>query len=398
MSKLFRLSSTSRTMLRALTIVAGIVIGSVFMMAASSPSYIITNDDISGNGVQNSVTFYTVGTDGQLSSPRQVFAGVTGAAGGFFPPNRVLAMNNGTNQCVFVADAATGGVGSISVKTLTLVGGAHGSSGDAGLSNGMGLAFNSKFLYASYTDSNTIGTFEILSGCGLTFVSDISVVGLQSGVIDGMAVHGNVMITTYGDGSIESFDLSAGVPVSSGDKQNSTGSRMGNSYPSGIDITQDGHFAIFGDTSTSTMIEVSDISSGKLTPTLVYKTPSSVSSSNIMLSPDETMLFVSNTQGDQISAAFFDSVHGIPTKGCLSSKFAGYSSAWSYLGGLALASNVGNGKELYVAEFGAPSSIAVVNLTSSSGKCTMTEATGSPVADPNSNALLSITSFPPRAF
>ncbi len=398
MTGFLRLSPALRAVLCITKIFVGIVFASVFTMAASSPHYVITNDDITGNFVQNSVTFYTVGADGQLSSPKQVFAGVSGAAGGFFAPNRVVAMNSGTNLCVFVADAATGGVGSINVKTLSLVGGAHGSSGDAGTSNGMGLAFNSKYLYASYTDSNTIGTFEILSGCGLTFVSDISVVGLQSGVIDGMAVHGNLMITTYGDGSIESFDLSSGVPVSNGDKQNSTGSRMGNSYPSGIDITQDGHFAIFGDTSTSTMLEVSDISSGKLTPTLVYKTASSISSSNIMLSPDETMLFVSNTQGDQISAAFFDSVHGIPTKGCLSSKFAGYSSAWSYLGGLAFATNTGNGKGLYVAEFGAPSSIAVVNLTSSNGKCTMTEATGSPVADPNSNALISITSFPPRTF
>jgi uncharacterized protein (DUF1800 family) len=38
-----------------------------------------------------------------------------------------------------------------------------------------------------------------------------------------------------------------------------------------VDITSDGHYALFGDTSTSTVVEVSDISSGKLTRTLESK-------------------------------------------------------------------------------------------------------------------------------
>ncbi len=260
------------------------------------------------------------------------------------------------------------------------------------------MAMNSQYLYASFTDSNTIGTFKVQPGCKLKFLSDITVGGLQGGTIDGMVLHGNMMVTTYGDGSIESFNISAGVPVSNGDEQNSTGSRGGNTYPNGIDITQDGHFAIFGDTATSTIVEVSDISSGKLTPTVVYHLGSAQSSSNIMLSPDETLLYISNTQGDRITAAFFDTGTGTLTKGCVSGTLKGYVTDWSYLGSLALQQTTGTGGTVYVAEFGGPSSIAEIKVTSAGGKCTLKESPKSPAPDPNSPGLLSIGAFPPRPF
>jgi hypothetical protein len=172
----------------------------------------------------------------------------------------------------------------------------------------------------------------------------------------------------------------------------------GSTYPSGIDITQDGHFAIFGDTSTGVVIEVSDISSGKLSKTAVYKSSASISSSNIMLSPDETLLYISNTQGDRITAAFFDPRNGTLRKSCKSGLLKGYSSDWSYLGGLAPASANGNGGGVYAAEFGSPSSIAEVRVKVSNGACSLAEVSGSPVLDTNSPGLLSIATFPPRAF
>jgi hypothetical protein len=366
--------------------------------AADTPHYLITNDDLSGNFFKNSLTFYTIEANGQLTLKQPVQIGVTGAAGGYFPPLRVIALNATGNQCVFASDSASGEIDGVDVQTLAMTGSANGSSGDTGLSNGVGLALNSQYLYASFTDSSTIGTFQIEPSCNLSFVGDVTVGGLQAGVVDGMAVHGNLLVATYGDGSIESFNLTSGIPVSNGDKQNSTGSIGGSNYPSAIDITQDGRFVLFGDTSTSTMIEVSDISSGTLSPTVVYRSPSSINSSNIMLSPDETVLYISNTQGDQITAAFFNSQTGTLLNGCLSDHLKGYSSAWSYLAGLGLASPSGNGQGVYVAEFGAPSSIAEVRLTVSNGTCSLFEAPGSPVADPNSGALLSVATFPPRSF
>ena len=91
----------------------------------------------------------------------------------------------------------------IAVSSLTATGGTKGSDTDSGSSNGIGLALNDQYLYASYTDSNTIGTFSVKAGCGLTFLNDTAVSGLNDGIINSMAVHGNLLVATYTDGSIE---------------------------------------------------------------------------------------------------------------------------------------------------------------------------------------------------
>jgi sugar lactone lactonase YvrE len=383
--------SPATAVLVALCVISGLAV------AAGTPHYLVTNDDTPAP-LATSVTFYTVGTNGRLTMKAKVLTGRGGIAGGYFGANRVNVLDSGNAECVYAAQAVSGEIVGIAVKTLKLVSHASGSKQDTGSSNGVGMAMNGQYLYASFTDSNTIGTFQVESGCALKFVGDINVSGLQGGVIDGMVLHGNIMVATYGDGSIESFNISAGVPVPNGDEQNSTGSRGGNTYPNGIDITQDGRYAIFGDTATSTVIEVSDISSGKLTPTVVYRLGNGISSSNIRLSPDETLLYISNTQGDRISAAFFDKNTGKLSKGCVSGYLKGFVNDWSYLGALALEQSTGTGGTVYVAEFGAPSWIGMIQVTSSGGKCTLTESSGSPVADKNSPGLLSIGTFPPRPF
>ena len=390
--------------LRGLFCCGGVLVGFLLIcgtaVAAAAPHYLITNDDRSGNFFANSLTFYTIEGDGTLTLKQQVLIGVTGAIGGYFPANRIVVLNTSGNQCVFASDAATGEIDGVDVNTLTMLGHANGPSSDTGLSNGVGLALSAQYLYASFTDSSTIGTFQIEPSCGLSFVGDVMVSGLQGGTIDGMAIHGDMLVATYGDGSIESFNLSSVTPVPNGDKQNSTGaiSTRGASYPGAVDITQDGRFAVFGDTSTATMIEVSDISSGKLSKTVVYQSHGGISSSNVMLSPDETLLYISNTQGDRITAASFDSRSGTVKKGCVSGLVRGYSSAWSYLGGLALASPKGNGRGVYAAEFGVPSSIAEIRVNVTNGACSLAEVPGSPVLDTNSPGLLSIATFPPRSF
>ena len=230
--------------------------------------------------------------------------GGIGIAGGYFAANRVNVLDSENAECVYASQATSGDVIGIVVRTLAVGGSARGSTKDSGRTNGIGIAMNSQYLYASFTDSNTIGTFKVLPGCKIKFIADLKVIGLQGGVIDGMALHGNMLVVTYGDGSIQSFNISAGVPISNDDEQNSTGSRGGNTYPSAVDITQDGHYAIFGDTSPFTVVEVSDISSGNLTPTVVYHLGNGINSSNILLSPDETLLYISNNQGDTVTAAF----------------------------------------------------------------------------------------------
>jgi len=361
--------------------------------AARANSYVITNDD-------PGVSFYSVGPGGALALQQQVQIGGFGNVAGFFGANRISVLNSGGQQCVYASVASTGNIVGIAISTMTVGGSATGSPTDGGKSNGIGLAMNSQYLYASFTDSNTIGTFSVQAGCSLTFINDVSVSGLAGGVINGMAIHNSMLIATYTDGSIQSFDISAGSPVSNGDEQYSTATlnSMDATYPNSIDITSDGHYAIFGDTSTSVVVEVSDISSGRLTPTVVYTGKGGISSSNVMLSPDESVLYVINTQGASVTAFFFNTATGVLSGGCQSATVSGQSADWSYLASLGLASETGNGGGVYIAEFGAPSAIALVSLSVSGQTCSMQEVKGSPSADPNSQGLLSIGTFPPRSF
>jgi len=364
---------------------------------ADNPHYLVANDDVPP-ALATSLTFYTIEANGLPKLKGKVLTGRGGIAGGYFAANRVSVLNSGNGECVYASQAQSGEIEGIAVKTLKIGGHANGSTQDTGASNGVGLAMNAQYLYASFTDSSNIGTFQVKPGCKISFVGDITVGGLQGGIVDGMALHGNMLVATYGDGSIESFNISGGMPVSNGDKQNSTGSRRGNTYPSGVDITQDGHFAIFGDTSPFTVVEVADISSGKLTPTVVYRLGNAMNSSNILLSPDETLLYISNNQGGRVTAGFFDKSTGKLSKGCVSGFLKGYVSDWSYVASLALEQTSGTGGVVYVAEYGSPSSIGMINVKSAAGKCTLTESSKSPVADPDSPGLLSIGAFPPRPF
>ncbi|HXR17042.1 MAG TPA: hypothetical protein VN777_12670, partial [Terriglobales bacterium] len=241
---------------RVTAALVGVCLAGGTAVGADNPHYVMTNDDVGGL-FASGVTFYTVGTGGLLTVKKRVATSGKGIGGGYFAANRVSVLDSTNAECVYASDAATGDITGIVVKTLKIGGSANGSKNDTGASNGIGLAMNSQYLYASFTDSSNIGTFQAKPGCKLKFVSDITVGGLQGGIVDGMVIHGNTMVTTYGDGSIESFNISAGVPVANGDEQNSTGSRGGNVYPNGIDITKDGHYAIFGDTATSTIVEVS---------------------------------------------------------------------------------------------------------------------------------------------
>lgn len=366
---------------------------------AAQTQYVITNDDVVFP-FPTSVSFFSVGANGALQLKQEVRTGGYGIGGGYFGANRVVVLNNSTQQCVYASEALTGDIVGIAISTFAVTGSTFGSQNDGGTSNGIGLALNNNYLYASFTDSNTIGTFQIEPGCTLMFVNDTAVSGLQSGGINAMAIHGNMMIATFTDGSLESFDISNGPPVSNGDEQLSTETvnSTGATYPNGVDITSDGHYALFGDTSTAAAIEVSDISSGKLTKTVPYQTAKGINSSNIMLSPDETILYAVNTEGDAVMAAFFNASNGTISGGCKSPRIRGISSAWSYLATLSLISQTGNGGGVYLAEFGTTSGMAMVQLTVSGGTCTLQEATASPFADPDSSALLSIATYPPRSF
>jgi len=375
-------------------------VGFAQTLAASSkptvPSYLITNDDQPPK-IPTSGTFFTIASGGALQNPTRVSLGGVGAGGGYFAANRVNILQSVTDACAYLSLGSSGEVSVVNIQTLANIGDFSADTDDSGVDNGIGLTNNGSYLYASFSTSDTIATFTILSGCGLQFLSDISPIGKHQGNVKGMAAHGNLLIVTYGDGSIESFNISAGVPVSNGDLQDATG-HITDRFPTGVDITQDGHYAIFGDQSTNTTVEVSDISSGKLTRTVLYNLGKAGNSNNVALSPDETLLYISNTSTGQVTAAFFDASSGKVSPGCTSLPLKGFDSQWTFLSTPVTELNSGTGSVLYLAEFGASSGIALLNVSSSGGKCKLTETSGSPVVDLNSPSLLSIAVYPPRQF
>jgi len=382
--------------LRCLFLLGLTAIGSSAALAAdqSEIQYVITNNDVVPP-LPNKVAFFKVGAGGVLSQSAAVEANGNGIGGGFFASQRVVVLQNGKSACAFASNAGSGTIAGLDIHTLKRTGDFRGSGSDTGITNGIGLAVNSNYLYGSFTDSNQIGTFNVTAGCKLEFVGDVAVKGLHHGVINGMKLHGDLLVVTYDDGSIESFNVSGGTPVSNGDEQNSTGSG-GSNFPSGIDVTQDGHWAIFGDVSNTTVVEVSDLSSGKLSKTVVFHLGSNVGSANVLLSPDETLLYISNTQGDRLTAAWFDASTGKLSKGCESGRLKGYGSDWAYLASLVTETDSGTGDAVYVAEFGSPSSIGIVKVNVGVGKCTLRESSSSPVQ--SGGSLLTIASFPPRSF
>src|SRR5579872_5636457 len=247
---LSRHRSNSSVLIRVMAL-AGIAItlccASALPAVAQNPHYILANDDVAPT-LPNSVSFFTIGPSGALTYQKKVVTSGFGIAGGYFGSNRISILDGGGTGCLYASEAGTDDITGIVISTQAVSGSFSGSPSDDGSSNGIGLATNGQYLYAGYTTSSTIGTFQIQAGCTLSFVGDTPATGLQGGTIDAMAVHGTILVATYADGSIGSFDISGGMPVSNGDQQNSTAAlnSEGSTYPSSVDITQDGHFAFGG--------------------------------------------------------------------------------------------------------------------------------------------------------
>ena len=127
-----------------------------------------------------------------------------GILGGYFAAPRILATNVGGTDCVFASAAYFGEITGVAIDTQQVVGNFAGSATDSGFANGIGLAMNQSYLYAGYSTSGTIGTFSVAPDCSLSFIGDVTATGVNGGTPDGMALHGNLLVVTYEDGSMES--------------------------------------------------------------------------------------------------------------------------------------------------------------------------------------------------
>jgi len=375
---------------------------------SSQTTYVIANDD---GLFTNSMSFFAAG--GTVGAPALSFSADVsligrGIGGGFFGLPRINMLASPSAECVYASNAGTSDIAGVIIASGQLAGQFNPSPTDVGDASGVGILVSPSYVYAAYSSSNTIATFSVMPGCQLSFVDDVPAAGLNGGSIAGIALHGNILVVAYGDGSIESFNVANGVPISNGDAQNSSGfvASLGIDFPEGVDITQDGHYAVFGDSSIATKVEVSDISSGRLATTVLYTVSGvqravapGVNSASIRLSPDQTMVFLGNSDGGSVSAAFFDNHTGKVSGGCTSPVLHGFYNPWAFAGAIITRDTTGNGGVLYVAEYGFVNSyIGILSIASNGSNCTLTESPASEVPDMLSNGLLSIAVYPPRSF
>ena len=380
-----------------LAVFAGIACGA----SDSEPlHFLVANDDATRPAPPSTVTFYTVGTDGTLTNADAVSTGGNGIAGGFFGTARIIVIDKKDEACVYASNAQSENITGIDARERKVSGLFQGSSKDIKIArDGIGLAAGGDYLYATFSGSGNIAAFHVKPGCKLDFVGEIHAQGLSGGMAEGIAVHGATMIATYGDGSVGSYDVSAGLPVAHDDAQYFPGTREDFS-PGAVDITRDGHYAIFGGGSTATEVQVSDISSGKIVALTAYRLSAAWGSGSVRLSPDESLLYISNNAGGRVTAAYFDKTTGKLRLGCTSPPLKGFYTKFNYVGTVATELPTGTGGTLYVPEFNADgkSAIGMLRLAVTGTGCTLTETTDSPVSGSPGSALLSIGVYPPRPF
>ncbi|HJT69493.1 MAG TPA: hypothetical protein VJ731_04800 [Terriglobales bacterium] len=352
--------------------------------------YLIANND---NSQANSASFYKVGDDGSLTEAAVVPTAGLGLDGiGAVVTRRVNVLADERDDCAFVSNGGSRTIAAISIRELKLIGTFSGSVNEVSSQFNIGLANNGRFLYASFAASKTLATFRILPGCKLRFLRDVPAVGLNGGEMLSMAVHRDILVGSFDDGSIGSFNLRHGVPVSNGDLETTTAHAEDSNPIGGVDISADGHFAVVGNV-FNPLVEVSDISSGKLTPTVVYRNIGTGSDTNfVSFSPNGKWLYIGNFFSGQVTAALFNRLTGEVSGGCTSNFLSGV----NFTSEIATATQHGTGSTLYVSE--ADRNIGIVDIDVNAGSCSLSEQMGSPVNDPNTETLESIASFPPRAF
>jgi hypothetical protein len=385
--------------------------------APQPPTYVIVNQDQQFPYPNQVAVFLAGGTDTapSLTLQNQIYTGGFGSYGGYFGTPRVASAPDVNTNCVYVSNSGDNTISSMVLSTQEFVGTASGGASDSGIPDGIGMAVKAGYLYAGYGDSQSLAVFSTSSGCGLTYLQSLPAVGKNGGSPTGIAVRNNILVVSYGDGSIQSFDVTNGVPVPNNDLQNSLGfagpvtglnNPVGN-IPNGVDISQDGRWAIFGDTSTLSLVEVSSLISfahTQLARTRAFYTlGTSVDAGDVHLSPDGTLLYAVNNESGTVTASFFNTATGLLTKGCTSPVLRNFNFLpWN--GQIVTRDTTGTGTVLYVAEFGRfvdesgpPSAVGILTITVNGNSCTLAESPNSPVTVPLTSAL-SLGAYPPRPF
>ncbi|HXM19990.1 MAG TPA: hypothetical protein VN948_01830 [Terriglobales bacterium] len=367
------------------------VIWSANLQARGKHPEVVTNNDLKGT---NTVSFFKFnGTT--LTLQQTAASGGKGIGGGFPGLNRMALGGTSAVLCGFVSDAGSSDIAVFKVinKVVTKVGNFTDPQG-SGKTQGIGLAVVGNFLLAAYTTSKNIGAWQIQSDCTLTLLANFK----TPHAVAGMRVtpNGKTLIVGYGSGvnKVDSFSLAPTGLTEHGPYPATSGA-------SGIDITQDSAYAIFGDTTSSkTEVEIYPIHANG---TLGKRTHfggngtlgAGVGSSNVWLSVDEKFLFASNNSSKQVTSLGFTekplglSYINITTVHNPSNQITSVAQVGTLFA-------TGNGQYIVLAEDGSPNSFVAVLRINADGSTT--EISGSPFSNGQGRGLQSFLIGPPRPF
>lgn len=416
-----------------------LLLATLFAVAVICPArlqaqqWVYVNDNNPASGF-NTATGFAAIPGPALSLVAGSPFGTTSTGFAAFPaPIQEVAISYGTQSCLFVSDPLgtstfpTGDVAAFIINpggTLTLVGNFPDPSNTSGPNKLIPIAVDRRagfvYFFAAFTGENKIAFYKVNTATCQPFWSTSTLaIGLAGGPVIGMAVSKagpHVLVVSYGDGSIQSFKVGGGVltPLAI---FNSTGFLAQSGRPQSVDITKNGKWAVFGDKQSGfAEVEVAKIlPTGVLAPTVDYGGPAiasgvnlgpGINSQNAWLSPGVVAgnfyLYITNNSSGQVTTARMSQVTGVvvPALACT----AGFTNpttlvplTWTAPAGLHTMNTTASGAGLAVAEYGSPSSVALLKIQPSTG-CTK-EVPGSPFVDPFSiNGTASLDVFPSRPY
>jgi len=373
--------------------------------AYAADHLVVTNDN---NPTANSVSIYKL-TGDSLTREGTVPTGGLGIARFYASEVSQSVARDGSDTCVFAGDAGSGDIAAMKVTKstpfLTVAGNFGSPDGDSGSTAGIGIAISGNYLYANYTTTQSIGVWQIATGCTLTFVTDLTGTGgLNGGSINDMAAtpNGKYLVVTYGDGSVGSYAIGGGTISLIGQEIISGYNVGGGADATSVAISSNGQWAIFGDLSATntTQLDVAGIgSNGALATTISYGgnglLGNGLNSNGIQLSPNNQFIYVVDSGSGQETTVSFNATTGVISypNGCLTA-LAGYNSEWAEASQVADVTTTATGGGIYISEGGfglsAYSYIALLRVNASG--CA-TEVPGSPFPERFSPALQSISSY-----
>jgi hypothetical protein len=367
--------------------------------------YVITANDI--YRAPNSASVFRLLSSALLSAPALETKG-WGIGGAYFGNTAQAVVTTGTHVCVFVTDPGSDDIAAFTAGGFTnptKVGNYRDPSG-SGAYLGTSLAARGALLFAGYTASTNIGVWIVNSDCSLTLGSPASHTPTPAPV-DGLAVSpdGRTLIATFAQSEpgVGSYAIGGTTLTPRGPYNTTVGT-------AGVDITKDSRYALIGEYGgTFPQVEIFPINSdSSLGASTAYSFPQGgFNSNNLLLSPDETRVYINNNGSAQVTTLSFNE-HAPPGKQlsfyCLSNPLRVPPGSFiAYTSGIATSSPTGKGGHLYMVEatfngatFAIQSGVALLQIPTD-GLCPA-EVSGSPFALPAGSTATTLSAFPPRPF